>query len=64
MTTDNNIDITMVDVDVVRGAPASPPATPLDRDLWIAAVSRVRQANVTRIEREAVEPKKDIKSKK
>ena len=58
MTTENNIDITMIDVDVVRSAPASPPATPLDRELWIAAVARVRQANVTRIEREAVEPKK------
>ena len=64
MTNENNIDITMIDVDVVRSAPASPPATPLDRELWIAAVARVRQANVTRIEREAVEAKKSSKSKK
>ena len=63
MTTENNIDITMIDVDVVRSAPESPPASKLDREFWIAAVSRVRQANVTRIEREAVEPKKSSKSK-
>ena len=67
MTTENNITppvTTMIDVEVVKEAPDSPPVTKLYRELWIATVSRVRQANVTRIEREAVEPKKSSKSKK
>jgi len=67
MTTENNTTepvTTMIDVEVVKSAPDSPPVTKLERELWIATISRVRQANITRIEREALEPKKSSKSKK
>jgi len=52
MTTENNITITMQDVDVVR---ALNPA--FSDQLTIAAVSRLRAENTQRIEAEAVEPK-------
>jgi len=52
MTTENNITITMQDVDVVRQL------IPAFADqLTIAAVSRVRAENTQRIESEAVEKK-------
>jgi hypothetical protein len=50
MTTDNNITITMQDVDVVRQV------NPAFADqLMIAAVSRIRTENTQRIEAEAVD---------
>jgi len=52
MTTENNITITMQDVDVVR---ALNPA--FAEQLTIAAVSRLRAENTQRIEDEAVEKK-------
>jgi hypothetical protein len=52
MTTENNITITMQDVDVVR---ALNPA--FGEQLAIAAVSRIRAENTQRIEAEAVEKK-------
>jgi hypothetical protein len=51
MTTENNITITMQDVDVVRTAPTN--VSPLDRELWIAAMSRTRAETNLRIEQEA-----------
>ena len=52
MTTENNITITMQDVDVVC---ALNPA--FGEQLAIAAVSRIRAENTQRIEAEAVEKK-------
>jgi hypothetical protein len=52
MTTENNITITMQDVDVVR---ALNPA--FADQLAIAAVSRLRAENTQRIEAEAVDKK-------
>jgi hypothetical protein len=52
MTTENNITITMQDVDVVRQL--NPAFSDL---LTIAAVSRLRAENTQRIEAEAVEKK-------
>ena len=50
MTTENNITITMQDVDVVRAV------NPAFADqLTIAAVSRIRAENTQRIEAEAIE---------
>ena len=57
MTTENNITITMQDVDVVR---ALNPA--FADQLMIAAVSRMRAENTQRIEAEAVEKKPAKKS--
>jgi len=52
MTTENNITITMQDVDVVRQL------NPAFADqLTIAAVARIRAENTQRIEAEAVEKK-------
>jgi len=53
MTTENNITITMQDVDVVR---ALNPA--FADQLAIAAVSRIRVENTQRIEAEAIKPGK------
>tara|TARA_Y100000401_G_C8252577_1_gene188969 strand:- start:354 stop:509 length:156 start_codon:yes stop_codon:yes gene_type:complete len=47
----------MQDVDVVRAAPESPPATRIDRELWIAGVSRMRAEMTQNIEKEATEKK-------
>jgi hypothetical protein len=56
MTPENNITITMQDVDVVRQL------NPAFNDLLtIAAVSRLRAENTQRIEAEAVEEKKNAK---
>jgi hypothetical protein len=56
MTPENNITITMQDVDVVRQL--NPAFSDL---LTIAAVSRLRAENTQRIEAEAVEEKKNAK---
>ena len=56
MTPENNITITMQDVDVVRQL--NPAFSDL---LTIAAVSRLRAENTQRIEAEAVEEKKNSK---
>ena len=54
MTTDNNVTITMQDVDVVRQV------NPAFADqLMIAAVSRMRAENTQRIEAAAVEKQAD-----
>jgi len=52
MTTENNITITMQDVDVVRALNST-----FADQLTIAAVSRLRAENTQRIEAEAVEKK-------
>ena len=52
MTTDNNITITMQDVDVVRQLNPS-----FGDQLMIAAVSRIRTENTQRIEAETLEAK-------
>lgn len=52
MTTENNIAITMQDVDVVRQLNPA-----FGDQLMIAAVSRIRAENTQRIEAEAVEQK-------
>tara|TARA_R100000315_G_scaffold62365_2_gene43526 strand:- start:2801 stop:2986 length:186 start_codon:yes stop_codon:yes gene_type:complete len=57
MTTESNVSINMQDVDVVRAAPESPPATRIDRELWIAGVSRMRAEMTQNIEKEATEKK-------
>ena len=56
MTTENNITITMQDVDVVRALNST-----FADQLAIAAVSRLRAENTQRIEAEAVEAKPDKK---
>tara|TARA_R110000824_G_scaffold164092_1_gene340146 strand:- start:196 stop:369 length:174 start_codon:yes stop_codon:yes gene_type:complete len=57
MTTENNITITMQDVDVVRQLNPA-----FNDQLTIAAVSRIRAENNQRIETEAVESKTPKKS--
>ena len=57
MTTENNITITMQDVDVVRALNST-----FADQLTIAAVSRLRAENTQRIEAEAVSEKKNAKS--
>jgi len=52
MATDNNITITMQDVDVVRQLNSA-----FADQLTIAAVARIRAENTQRIEAEAVEKK-------
>jgi hypothetical protein len=59
MTTENNITITMQDVDVVRALNSA-----FADQLAIAAVSRIRAENTQRIEADAIKPgKKDSNAK-